>query len=83
MTKKSKIEIEKPFLLAGLVLFFMTLIVIYLYRDDIFQTIQDPRQPFQTYTKPAAPDYRAPEMSLLLFRVSIVAGNIGCSVQMI
>lgn len=27
------------------------------YRDDIFQTIQDPRQPFQTYTPPAAPDY--------------------------
>jgi len=61
MTKKSKIEIEKPFLLAGLVLFFMTLIVIYLYRDDIFQTIQDPRQPFQTYTKPVAPDYSMAE----------------------
>jgi len=38
-------------------LLFMTLIVIYLYRDDIFQTIQDPRQPFQTYEKPVAPDY--------------------------
>lgn len=61
MTKQRKIEIEKPFLLAGLVLFFMTLIVIYLYRDDIFQTIQDPRQPFQTYTKPVAPDYSTAE----------------------
>jgi hypothetical protein len=27
------------------------------YRDDIFQTIQDPRQPFQTYDPPEAPDY--------------------------
>jgi len=30
---------------------------VYLYRDDIFQTIQDPRLPFQTYEKPIAPDY--------------------------
>jgi len=61
MTKKVKIEIDKPFLLAGLVLFFMTLMVIYLYRDDIFQTIQDPRQPFQTYEKPVAPNYSSAE----------------------
>ena len=27
------------------------------WRDDIFQTIQDPRQPFQTYQPPPAPDY--------------------------
>ena len=29
----------------------------WVYRDDIFQTIQDPRQPFQTYDPPDAPDY--------------------------
>lgn len=29
----------------------------YVYRDDIFQHIQDPRQPFQTYEPPAAPNY--------------------------
>ena len=61
MNKKGKIKIDKPFLLVGLVLFFMTLMVIYLYRDDIFQTIQDPRQPFQTYEKPIAPDYNSSE----------------------
>lgn len=61
MNKRGKIEIEKPFLLGGLVVFFMTLMVIYLYRDDIFQTIQDPRQPFQTYEKPTAPDYGTAE----------------------
>lgn len=33
----------------------------WIYRDDIFQTIQDPRQPFQTYTPPAAPDYQRSE----------------------
>jgi len=29
----------------------------YFYRDDIFQAIQDPGQPFQTYEPPAAADY--------------------------
>jgi len=33
----------------------------WLYRDDIFQTIQDPRQPFQTYTPPPASDYARAE----------------------
>ena len=33
------------------------LILAYVYRDDIFQTIQDPGQPFQTYEPPAAPNY--------------------------
>lgn len=61
MTKNRKIKIEKPFLFSGLLVFFMTLCVAYLYRDDIFQTIQDPRQPFQTYAKPSAPDYRTAE----------------------
>ena len=29
----------------------------WVFRDDIFQTLQDPGQPFQTYTKPPAPNY--------------------------
>lgn len=33
----------------------------WLYIDDIFQTIQDPRQPFQTYDPPDAPDYALAE----------------------
>lgn len=33
------------------------LLLAYLYRDDIFSTIQDPGQPFQTYEPPAAPNY--------------------------
>ncbi|MGB3456684.1 MAG: DUF3089 domain-containing protein [Litorimonas sp.] len=31
--------------------------LVWVYLDDIFQTIQDPRQPFQTYDPPTAPDY--------------------------
>jgi len=61
MAKNGKIKIEKPFLFASIIVFFMALVVVYLYRDDIFQTIQDPRQPFQTYAKPKAPDYSSPE----------------------
>jgi len=33
----------------------------WVFRDDIFQTLQDPGQPFQTYTKPPAPNYDADE----------------------
>ena len=33
----------------------------YIYLDDIFSTIQDPGQPFQTYEPPAASDYASLE----------------------
>jgi hypothetical protein len=37
------------------------IVLAYLYRDDIFQTIQDPGQPFQTYEPPPAADYASLE----------------------
>ncbi len=44
--------------LLGCVLFLSCLLVTaYFFRDNIFQNIQDPGQPFQTYTPPAAPNY--------------------------
>jgi len=57
MTILSWIRQNKKILL-GLV--FLTLIlfaVLYAYRDDIFQSLQDPGEPFQTYQKPAAANY--------------------------
>jgi len=39
----------------------IVLALVYIYRDDIFQTIQDPGQPFQTYAPPAAPNYASLE----------------------
>lgn len=33
------------------------LLLAYIFHDDIFQTIQDPGQPFQTYEPPTAPNY--------------------------
>lgn len=35
----------------------IVLTLVFLYRDDIFQHIQDPGQPFQTYKRPTPPDY--------------------------
>lgn len=44
----------------------LILTLAYFYRDEIFQSIQDPGQPFQTYTPPAAPDYDQDEAWLAL-----------------
>jgi len=47
---------------AGLiVLLALGLFLGYIYLDDIFSTIQDPGQPFQTYEPPAASDYSSLE----------------------
>ena len=43
--------------IGALVLALLVIIMTWLYRDDIFQTIYDPGEPFQTYMPPPAPDY--------------------------
>ena len=54
-----KLQSKKYMTVAGAAIGFLViaLTLVYTYRDDIFQTIQDPRQPFQTYQPPAAPNY--------------------------
>ena len=54
-----KLQPKKYITVASAVIGFLViaLTLVYTYRDDIFQTIQDPRQPFQTYEPPAAPNY--------------------------
>ena len=54
-----KLDLDKyKMTLLGVVSFLLIiLMLIYVYRDDIFQTIQDPGQPFQTYDPPTAPNY--------------------------
>ncbi len=47
----------KTFIAMLLGMISVILALVYVYRDDIFQTIQDPGQPFQTYDPPAPPDY--------------------------
>lgn len=55
-------------LLALVVMGFIVLlgVLAFIYRDDIFQSFQDPGEPFQTYEKPAAPDYTLPEAWIAL-----------------
>lgn len=66
MAKRMKNKILRRGLVLSGIFICLTLIIAYIYRDDIFQTIQDPRQPFQTYEKPIAPDYNSKESWLTL-----------------
>lgn len=58
-----KLDSDKTKIGIGMIasLLVISLILVYIYRDDIFQTIQDPGQPFQTYEPPAAPNYESLE----------------------
>ncbi|WP_371398022.1 DUF3089 domain-containing protein [Fretibacter rubidus] len=44
--------------MAGLIV--LIALGLFFYRNDIFQSLQDPGVPFQTYDKPVAPDYADP-----------------------
>lgn len=59
--RKLDLDKYKKLLLGIAALLSIILTLAYVYRDDIFQTIQDPGQPFQTYTPPAAPNYASLE----------------------
>jgi len=52
---------QKRLLLASFGLLLLILAALYLYRDDIFQSMQDPGKPFQTYEKPKPADYTLSE----------------------
>ena len=56
-----KLEMSKFKTAVGAVLGLLVvgLLLGYIYLDDIFSTIQDPGQPFQTYVPPAAPNYES------------------------
>ncbi|WP_427450841.1 DUF3089 domain-containing protein [Litorimonas sp. WD9-15] len=61
MSKSRNFERLLRVMAALLGIAFVLLIIAYLYRDDIFQSIQDPGQPFQTYEPPIAPVYTEAE----------------------
>jgi len=56
----------KKVLISIILTVVITAIFIVIYRDNIFQNIQDPGQPFQTYERPKAPNYVSPEAWLSL-----------------
>ena len=64
MTFLRWIREQKRFLLALMLGLIILLTILYSYRDDIFQSMQDPGEPFQTYEKPVPAIY-AQEQSWL------------------
>lgn len=54
LQEKSLRYIISLILIAVAILFGL---IFLMFRDDIFQSIQDPKEPFQTYEKPIAPEY--------------------------
>ena len=56
----------KRVLITILSVLILAAISVVIFRDDIFQNIQDPGQPFQTYERPKAPNYVSPEAWLSL-----------------
>ena len=73
VTRRLKVQLALIPMLIGAVSMFLvfTASLVWIYQDDIFQTIQDPRQPFQTYEPPEAPDYHIAESWLSLPDLSI------------
>lgn len=61
MTILSRLRRYKMFIWGFATLIGLLVVLFYIYRDDVFQSIQDPGQPFQTYEKPAKPKYQDPE----------------------
>ena len=56
MTKMQALLTSKAFIVA-IILVLISALTTYVFRDNIFQSLQDPGVPFQTYEKPPAPDY--------------------------
>lgn len=59
MAIESLIRHYKSLLLGIFALILISLVTLYIYSDDIFQSFQDPGEPFQTYQKPTPADYRS------------------------
>jgi len=57
MTKRINLARLRKIILGSVIVLSLLVAIAYIYRDDIFQNIQDPGQPFQTYTPPIAPNY--------------------------
>ena len=61
MAKLGPIHIRVMAIASSTFLAFLLVAIAWYYRDDLFQTIYDPGEPFQTYTPPTAPDYKSAE----------------------
>ncbi|NNE58695.1 MAG: DUF3089 domain-containing protein [Hellea sp.] len=57
MTKFGKFSTQTYVITSIFFVILLMIVALIHYRDDIFQSLQDPGQPFQTYQKPEAPNY--------------------------
>jgi len=57
MAKLRQLSTQTYFILSGIMTIFLFLSALVYYRNDIFQSMLDPGQPFQTYEAPEAPNY--------------------------
>ena len=65
MPTLGQIQIKIAAILFAVFMAALIMAASWFYRDDIFQSIYDPGQPFQTYNPPPAPDYAAAENWLM------------------
>jgi len=61
LAKTSPLQAKYIAFISTFVLALLLIAIAWYYRDDLFQTIYDPGQPFQTYSPPIAPDYQLAE----------------------
>ncbi len=57
MAKLRQLSTQTYFIFSGIFTVLLILAALIYYRNDIFQSMQDPGQPFQTYEAPEAPNY--------------------------
>lgn len=57
MAKLRQLSTQTYMIFTGIAFLLFVLAVLIYYRNDIFQSMLDPGQPFQTYEKPEAPNY--------------------------
>lgn len=57
MTKATKLPFLTVVITIAVMFILVVLALLWFYRDDIFQSFQDPGEPYQTYEKPRAPNY--------------------------
>lgn len=57
--RQSRKSVYLPLIAISCAVFWALLLIFvsWFYRDDVFQTIYDPKEPFQTYIPPSAPNY--------------------------
>lgn len=68
---KKRAGLKRMLSLVLITVLSLLLVLAWFYRDELFRSLNDPGQPFQTYVPPAAPDYSQSESWLSLPDLSV------------